>query len=64
MNKKKLGFIGGSGLYEIDFIKNKKFINKKSSWGNPSSKVIQGTLSGNESYCCLYGQNQKKKEKF
>ena len=50
MNKKKLGFIGGSGLYEIDFIKNKKFINKKSSWGNPSSKIIQGTLSGNEIY--------------
>ena len=50
MSNKKLCFIGGSGLYEIDFIKNKKLINKKSLWGKPSSKIIEGNLNGNNVY--------------
>ena len=50
MSNKKLCFIGGSGLYGIDFIKNKKLINKKSLWGKPSSKIIEGNLNGNNVY--------------
>ena len=38
-----LGFIGGSGLYELDFLENKKFLEMTSPWGNPSDKIIKGS---------------------
>ena len=48
MNDQILGFIGGSGLYDIDFIKNKKLLNIKSPWGDPSDNIIEGTVNGNK----------------
>ena len=50
MNDQVLGFIGGSGLYEIDFIDNKKLLDIKSTWGNPSDKIIEGTINENKIY--------------
>ena len=47
MNDKVLGFIGGSGLYEIDFVDNNKILDIKSPWGNPSGKIIEGTINEN-----------------
>ena len=48
MNDQVLGFIGGSGLYEIDFVDNKKLLDIKSHWGNPSDKIIEGTTNENQ----------------
>ena len=50
MNDQVLGFIGGSGLYEIDFVDNKKLLDIKSTWGNPSGKIIEGTINENKIY--------------
>ena len=50
MNDQVLGFIGGSGLYEIDFIDNNKLLDIKSPWGNPSDKIIEGTINENKIY--------------
>ena len=43
-----LGFIGGSGLYELDFLENKNFLEMTSPWGNPSDKIIKGSIEGND----------------
>ena len=48
MNDQVLGFIGGSGLYEIDFVDNNKLLDIKSPWGNPSDKIIEGTINENK----------------
>ena len=45
--KNCLGFIGGSGLYELDFLENVEFLEVKSSWGSPSDKIIKGSIEGN-----------------
>ena len=50
MNDQVLGFIGGSGLYEIDFVENIKLLDIKSPWGNPSDKIIEGTINENKIY--------------
>ena len=42
-----LGFIGGSGLYELDFLENRKFLDLNSPWGNPSDNIIEGSINGN-----------------
>ena len=47
MSDQVLAFIGGSGIYEIEFIENKKLLDIKSSWGNPSDKIIKGSIEGN-----------------
>ncbi len=46
--KNCIGFIGGSGLYELDFLKNKKDLDISSPWGKPSDNIISGSLEGNE----------------
>ncbi len=48
MNDQVLGFIGGSGLYEIDFVDNNRLLDIKSPWGNPSDKIIEGTINENK----------------
>ena len=50
MSKPILGFIGGSGLYDIDFIDDKKLINIQSPWGNTSDKIIEGSINNNKIY--------------
>jgi 5'-methylthioadenosine phosphorylase len=48
VNNQVLGFIGGSGLYEIDFVDNKKLLDIKTPWGKPSDKIIEGTINENK----------------
>jgi 5'-methylthioadenosine phosphorylase len=45
-----LGFIGGSGLYDLNFLKNIKYHNLTSSFGKPSSQIIEGSIEGNKIY--------------
>jgi len=40
----KIGVIGGSGLYKIDEIKNKKEIKIKTPFGNPSDVLMYGEI--------------------
>ena len=41
-----LGIIGGSGVYEIDGLKNKQWKKVPSSFGEPSDELLFGELSG------------------
>ena len=40
-----IAFIGGSGLYKIPNLKNSKWIDVKSNFGTPSSKICIGKLT-------------------
>ena len=42
-----LGFIGGSGLYDLNFLDDIKYHDLASSFGSPSDKIIEGTINGN-----------------
>ena len=42
-----LGFIGGSGLYNLNFLEDIKYHDLTSSFGKPSDKIIEGTIDGN-----------------
>lgn len=44
----KIGVIGGSGVYEIEGIKNLKEVKIKTPFGNPSDAFVLGTLEGTE----------------
>jgi 5'-methylthioadenosine phosphorylase len=44
--KVKIAVIGGSGLYEIEGIKDVREISVKTPFGNPSDKIIIGTIEG------------------
>ena len=39
-----LGFIGGSGLYQIEEISNVEFVTISSSFGKPSDDILLGEL--------------------
>jgi len=43
-----LGFIGGSGLYDLNFLDNIKYHDLNSSFGKPSDKIIEGSINGNQ----------------
>ncbi len=42
----KIGIIGGSGLYEIEGLKNVKEVKVDTPFGQPSDKIILGNLEG------------------
>lgn len=49
MNRKKiLGIIGGSGLYDIDGLINKKWVKVNSIFGEPSDEILFAELDGLE----------------
>ena len=48
MTKNKLGIIGGSGLYEIEGLKNLKWKTIKTPWGNPSDQILNFNYKGKE----------------
>ena len=50
MKKRKLGIIGGSGLYDIDGFKRTKWKKIRSLWGPPSDKVLIATIDNEEIY--------------
>jgi len=45
---KILGIIGGSGLYDIEGLKNKTWVKVKSVFGNPSDEILFSELDGLE----------------
>ncbi len=48
MNTPVVGVIGGSGLYEIDILKNQKWVEIETPWGTPSDAILTGEISGLE----------------
>lgn len=44
----KIGVIGGSGLYDIEGIKNKKRVTLTTPFGDPSDEYLLGKLGGHE----------------
>ncbi len=41
-----LAFIGGSGVYQIEELRNQKWIKVDTPWGAPSDKILTGTVDG------------------
>jgi len=41
-----IAVIGGSGLYEIDGLKNAEWVSVDTPWGAPSDQILTGTLDG------------------
>jgi len=52
MKKRKLGIIGGSGLYQMEGFEKTKWKRIKSAWGHPSDEVLIAKL-GKEEICFL-----------
>ena len=48
MKKRKLGIIGGSGLYNIEGFENQKWKKVKTAWGEPSGHILTATLKDEE----------------
>ena len=52
MKKRKLGIIGGSGLYKIEGFKSTKWKKVKTVWGKPSDEILIAKL-GKEEICFI-----------
>tara|TARA_B110000444_G_scaffold259505_1_gene303416 strand:- start:112 stop:987 length:876 start_codon:yes stop_codon:yes gene_type:complete len=52
MKKRKLGIIGGSGLYKMDGFDRIKWKKVKTPWGKPSDEVLIAKL-GKEEFCFI-----------
>jgi 5'-methylthioadenosine phosphorylase len=52
MKRRKLGIIGGSGLYKMDGFKKIKWKKVKTTWGAPSDEILLAT-SGKEEVCFI-----------
>ncbi len=48
MKKRKLGIIGGSGLYKMEGFEKTKWKKVKTPWGNPSDEILITTYNGEE----------------
>ena len=48
MKKRKLGIIGGSGLYKMEVFEKTKWKKVKTSWGNPSDEILIATYNSEE----------------
>ena len=48
MKKRKLGIIGGSGLYKMEGFENSKWKKIKTPWGKPSDEILIAKLSKEE----------------
>ena len=52
MKKRKLGIIGGSGLYKMEGFEKTKWKKVKNSWGSPSDEILIAQL-GKEEICFI-----------
>ena len=43
-----LAFIGGSGIYQIEELKNQKWIEVNTPWGKPSDKILSGNIENSK----------------
>lgn len=48
MTQRRIGVIGGSGLYELDGLKNLRWSEVETPWGVPSDAILTGELHGVE----------------
>ena len=48
MKNRKLGIIGGSGLYKMEGFEKPKWKKVETPWGNPSDSVMIAKFYGNE----------------
>jgi len=48
MTRWRLGVIGGSGLYELDGLENRRWSEVETPWGAPSDAILTGELDGVE----------------
>ncbi|MEM9967709.1 MAG: S-methyl-5'-thioadenosine phosphorylase [Pseudomonadota bacterium] len=48
MAQTKIGVIGGSGIYDIDGLKDPVWTDVETPWGNPSDALLTGRLNGIE----------------
>ena len=39
-----LGVVGGSGLYEIDGLEDRRWVAVKTPWGAPSDEILHGRI--------------------
>jgi 5'-methylthioadenosine phosphorylase len=60
MKKRKLGIIGGSGLYKMEGFDKIKWKKIKTAWGSPSDEILIAKL-GNEEICFIprHGRGHK-----
>ncbi len=60
MKKRKLGIIGGSGLYKMEGFKKAKWSNISTPWGKPSDEILLASLE-KEEICFLprHGRGHK-----
>ena len=52
MKKRKLGIIGGSGLYKMEGFEKTKWKKIKTAWGSPSDEILTAK-QGNEEICFI-----------
>ena len=52
MKKRKLGIIGGSGLYKMEGFEKTRWKKIKTPWGNPSDEILIGSI-GKEEICFI-----------
>ncbi len=50
MKKRKLGIIGGSGLYKMEGFQKLEWKKIKTPWGEPSDKILSATLGNEQIY--------------
>jgi 5'-methylthioadenosine phosphorylase len=41
-----IGFIGGSGVYDLDGLEDRSWVKVRTPWGDPSDEILTGTLHG------------------
>ncbi|WP_226621910.1 S-methyl-5'-thioadenosine phosphorylase [Alloyangia pacifica] len=46
MAQTMIGVIGGSGVYDLDTLEDRKWVTVDTPWGAPSDQVLTGTLGG------------------
>ena len=52
MKKRKLGIIGGSGLYKMEGFEKAKWKRINTPWGEPSDEILLGSI-GKEEICFI-----------
>ena len=63
MKNRKLGIIGGSGLYKMEGFEKTKWKKVKTSWGQPSDDVMTAQLNGTD-ICFIPCQSERFDKSF
>ena len=59
MKKRKLGIIGGSGLYKMEGFKKSKWKKIKTPWGSPSDEILIAEFENEEIYMMISPMDKK-----